>query len=672
LRETVAEGWDRPVDNDPPMHEAAAALASGGTIPPAQRVTALLLGAVLLGVWTWWPLSAGAFFGTVLLPGAILIYLALIVVIAFGRQRLSTRGPHVVALGAFAGIAVWTAVSMAWSPAQELALDYAQRAAVYAAAFGLGLAFATAVRQRVLISAVPLLVAGAMTVAYVLVSIWTADRITGLVDLDGTLDMPFEYRNANACFFVMVAVAVLPLMSRRRTGLVLRAALAALAASSLAIVAISQSRGSLLAVAAGLLAVVVASPNRGRALVATLLVFAPVAILFPQLLDAFDAAASPSALDELKQAATAAAAAGAIAAALSLAATAIEWQGRGIEVPRPPRAATWTAIGTLVLAGLLFLLLQAGNPVSSVGDRLDSLTSESNEDYGAVTGSRFTYSGGLNRVDFYEVALDQAADDPIGGGGAGSFRSRYLVDGNGKEAPRNAHSLPLEMLGELGAVGLLLVITAFTAAVWAAIRSRGRGRDPAVLGAVALAATAAVLAQAAVDWSWFFGALLAPPIALLGSAAAPAAQADEPLAGGVRAIAIAVLAILVVVATPTFISERQTLEVARSWRNDPDAATATLNTAADLNPVAVTPFLVQSEIYRRSGDPEAAYDAAKSAAERSPDDWRAYSLEAQALLAGRDPAEARDAAEHAARLNPHSREVEQLNDRLERGDRSAK
>ena len=66
---------------------------------------ALLLGGVMLGVWTWWPLSAGAFFGTVLLPGAILIYLALILVVGFGRLPIATRGPHVVALGAFAGLA---------------------------------------------------------------------------------------------------------------------------------------------------------------------------------------------------------------------------------------------------------------------------------------------------------------------------------------------------------------------------------------------------------------------------------------------------------------------------------------------------------------------------------------------------------------------------------------
>ena len=141
---------------------------------------------------------------------------------------------------------------MAWSPARELALDYAQRAALYAAAFGLGLAFATAVRRRVVLAALPILIGGAVTAVAVLIMIWTGDRVADLVDLDGTLDVPFGYRNANATFFCMIAVIALPIMSRRRSGIALRAGLAALAATSFALVAVCQSRGSLLAVAAGL------------------------------------------------------------------------------------------------------------------------------------------------------------------------------------------------------------------------------------------------------------------------------------------------------------------------------------------------------------------------------------------------------------------------------------
>ena len=124
----------------------------------------------------------------------------------------------------------------------------------------------------------------------------------------------------------------------------------------------------------------------------------------------------------------------------------------------------------------------------------------------------------------------------------------------------------------------------------------------ALLSAVALAATAAVLAQATVDWSWYFGGLIAPPIALLGSAAAPAAQAGAgtTLPRGLRAAVVTAAAVLALVAVPTFLSERQTLEAARKWRADPAAAVATLNTAADLNPFAVTPLLVESEIDRQT------------------------------------------------------------------------
>ena len=337
---------------------------------------------------------------------------------------------------------------------------------------------------------------------------------------------------------------------------------------------------------------------------------APVIVVMPQLLDAFDAADSPAALSELKQAATASAAAGGLAAALSLTTSAIEWQGRGINFPRPSRGATLTAIGTLVLAGSCS---SSSRPaIRSTRSAIASTRSPAQtRSYGKITGSRFTYSGGLNRVNFWEVALDQAKSDPLAGGGAGSFRSQYLVDGNGSEEPRNAHSLPLEMLGELGIVGLLLLLTAFGAAVVAVLRSRREGRDAMLIGAVALAATAAVLAQAAVDWSWFFGALIAPPVALLGSAAAPAARSTAPLPAGIqirrdrgggraRADCSSDVSLR---ASNAAGSPGLAL---RSRRGDCDA-----RHRLDLNPVAVTPLLVQSEIYRRTGEAEAAAEAAR-------------------------------------------------------------
>ncbi len=130
------------------------------SIPTDNRIAAVLIGATMLGLWTWWALGEGAFFGTVLLPGAIVAYLVLIVVVLFARLPISPHGLHVLALTALLALAAWTAVSIVWSPAPDLAADYAQRTAVYAACFALGLTLVVSLRRRMLLSIAPLLGAG--------------------------------------------------------------------------------------------------------------------------------------------------------------------------------------------------------------------------------------------------------------------------------------------------------------------------------------------------------------------------------------------------------------------------------------------------------------------------------------------------------------------------------
>ena len=357
---------------------------------------------------------------------------------------------------------------------------------------------------------------------------WLVSSVEPVVDLEGTFDFPFDYRNANAGFFTMLAFCSMPVIARAKTSPALRVGLAALASASLSLAVISQSRGSLLAVVAGIVALLIFTQRRPSALVALVVVIAPVILLFPQLLDPYEAANTPTALSELQGAMAASLCAGVIAAILTLAAIALERRGVGVRLPHLDRRRGLVAlVGTsMVLLAAVTLLL--GNPIREVRDQLDT-ASGPELSYGDIEGSRFTYGGGLNRLNFWSVALGQARSSPILGEGAGSFRSTYLVKGNGSEEPRDAHSLPLEALGELGLVGLILLCIAFGASILALLRSRRLGPDSATLSTVALVGAAVALAQAAVDWSWFFGGQIGPLFALLGSAAAPAALAFAPL-----------------------------------------------------------------------------------------------------------------------------------------------
>ena len=281
-------------------------------------------------IWTWWALAQGAFFGRVLLPGGILLYAVLALTVGSVRLPIASRGPHAVALAAFLALALWTALSILWTPAHDLALDYAQRAFIYAAAFAAGLAFTVALRRRMILSLVPFLAAGAIVVAIVVVKVWLASDVETLVDTDGTLDFPFGYRNANAGFFTMLAFGSMPVIMRARSALPLRVGTAALASISLSLVAISQSRGSLLAAVAGIVVLLFCTSRRGWALVTLGAVFLPVALLFPMLLDPYEAANTPAALTELQGGITASLGAGLLAALLTFGA--IRLEGRGAEI----------------------------------------------------------------------------------------------------------------------------------------------------------------------------------------------------------------------------------------------------------------------------------------------------------------------------------------------------
>ena len=633
---------------------------------PATKVASQLLGAAMALLWTWWALADGAFFATVMLPGSLLLLAAIGIVLAYAPIPLARRGPHVLAVLGLTGLGIWSAISIGWSPAPDQALENAQRAFIYVAAYGAGLLLAMTMRRRLLLALAPLLVAGAVAGVVVLVRILLADTADALVDAEGTLAFPFGYRNANAGFFVVIALAALALLGRPGNDARLRAAAGGLAAGALSLAAISQSRGSLLALAFGAVVLLVASPRRARTLLGAILVVVPVGLVFVQLLGPYDAATGDQPiLPELQSAAIAAIAAAAAAALLSALWAIVERRSTAASRLRLPsrRVGLALTLGAGVVAVAVAVAV-AGNPLDWFDDDSVSGTEAAAETEDGAGASRFTYAGGLNRSDFWRVALDQAADAPLAGGGAGSFRSRYLLERETYEAPRDAHSLPLEILGELGAVGLILLLLAGVGAVGAALRSRWLGPEAGFLSAAALGAGGAWFAQACVDWSWSFAGLTAPVLALLGSAGATAALSLEPLNRRARRGGIAVACVLAVIALPTFASARLTLNAASGWRTDVEAAYSTLDDAAALNPLSDLPYLVKAEIARQNDEPELAYAALLDARERQPDEFQNY-LTAAEVLADTDERQALEEVERALELNPRSKRGLALRDQLQ-------
>jgi len=113
-----------------------------------------------------------------------------------------------------------------------------------------------------------------------------------------------------------------------------------------------------------------------------------------------------------------------------------------------------------------------------------------------------------DRPSYWRVALEDAGMHPLLGSGAGSFDNVWIAHRPIAANVRDAHSLYLEVLAELGPVGLALLLAMLAAPLVSAARARGR---PVV--AAAAAGYSAYLVHAGLDWDWEY-----PVVTLAGLA----------------------------------------------------------------------------------------------------------------------------------------------------------
>src|ERR1044072_5481223 len=108
---------------------------------PRPEPAAWLALGLLSFVFSWWAWQKGAYFGVVLLPGAILLCAATFMLLRFGPWRIDLRlsRPVIFALGGLTALGGWALLSALWSPAPDVAVFDGQRILIYALAFGLGL-----------------------------------------------------------------------------------------------------------------------------------------------------------------------------------------------------------------------------------------------------------------------------------------------------------------------------------------------------------------------------------------------------------------------------------------------------------------------------------------------------------------------------------------------------
>ena len=447
------------------------------------------------------------------------------------RQRLSTHA--LVAVGALAAFAFWTGLSRLWSGVPDVPLLDMHRAMLYLALFGLGLLAADTGRNaRVLVWSVLGVVIAICGAG--LLSRLQPDLVTSSTDpsiaVFYRLDHPLGYWNAFGALASLGAVLALGLTADGRAHVILRCGAAGAALTLVVAMYLSLSRGAWLALIVGLIVLVAVAPRRW-ALLLTLAVVGAAATIAILRLEGYPALVIDPQAGEGQVAQSSAFTRELIGLVLVvIAAQAALCFARG---PSLLDSHVATLRRVALGAGAIIVVLAVGFGYAAKGEEAeggvtaaaddatawldrqwqDFLNPTANAGEGVGAARLITTKGA--RSDGYRVAIDGFEERPLTGGGAGSFEVRYARDRDLDVKFRDAHSLPLETLSELGAVGMLLLLGFIGAVATAARRSiAGRG---AIRPAEAAAVTAAVmvwLGHASVDWDWEMPVLTGVPIVL--------------------------------------------------------------------------------------------------------------------------------------------------------------
>jgi hypothetical protein len=275
---------------------------------------------------------------------------------------------------------------------------------------------------------------------------------------------------------------------------------------------------------------------------------------------------------------------------------------------------------------------------------------------------------GSGRWQFWSAAVREFEQAPLHGGGAGSYQSWWARHASFTYFLKNAHSLYLETMAELGVVGLLLIVGAFTGGVAAALRRlRSTQGEERVTLAALLGAFVAFAVAAGIDWMWqltVVGLVGVVSLALL----AAGLPADAPRSVTVRndgdrhrsrlAVGLAGLgvawALICAQAIPWLASTKIADSQAAIRRGDPSAALKDAADARSLQPWAASPYLQLALVAEQTGDLRRAREWIASAISRDKEDWRVWLVASRLQRESGRPQQATLSYRHAAELNPRS------------------
>lgn len=439
------------------------------------------------------------------------------------RDLLPAGTPARLAVASLIVFAGWVWLSGTWSPLPARARVDAERAALYALVLAGGTCLWRARDAARLVE--PAVAAGTVLVsAYGL----AGRLLPGIVDQNpsasagGRLDQPLTYWNAQGALAALGFVLCARVAGDRDRPVALRASAAAGAVPLAAAVGMSFSRGALVALVAGLVVLVVLAPTWTQLRAVAVCLEAGVAgTIACGIAPAVRTLEGSDATREWQGAAVLVV----LLATMAGAAALLTWAARAelagrTRLGRLPLP-TWSATAATAIVLLLLIVPVA---VGRGGD---------GPQFGADSQRLQTASS--NRYAYWKVAVSTFADHPVAGVGSSGYAVEWLQRRRIEDRVRDAHSLELETLAELGLIGALLLGGVLGGVALGA--RRAQAGDPALAAGPAAALTVWAV-HSALDWDWELPALtllaitLASVLLAHGPARPPSAGRAAPAPAG--------------------------------------------------------------------------------------------------------------------------------------------
>ena len=515
---------------------AAVALTARLELGRAALAVAVGLGLAAIGF------ANGGYFPTAWGWGALVVLTVVAAYLVVGEATRPSR-LAMVSLTALAAFGAWTWLALLWTHNTAATVLEGQRLLLYAGALA---ALVLLVRRATLTLALAATLAAVVIVSgYGLLTRLFPERL-GIYDPVAAyrLEEPLTYWNAAGLFAAMGALLALGFAARSQT-LLARAVVSATLPIFLATLYFTFSRGAWIACAVGFAAALAIDPRRLQLLLAALVLGIPsgLAVLLSsheKALTRTDAPLSDASHDGHRLALYILL----LAVAAGLAGAGLWLAEQRVAPPRQARLAFAGAAALVLVIGLLGAFVHYGGPVEIARKGYDSFTTTSGGTPVNLNQRLFTFSGSY-RAELWHAAWHVYQAHPVLGSGPGTYEWYWNEHRPLQHKVRDAHNLYLEVLAELGPLGLLLLVVALAAPLAAAFGARGHPLVP-----LALAAFVAFLVHASVDWDWEMSAVTLAALACAASmlAAADRRSSASLLSPGLRVAGVAASLLLAVVA----------------------------------------------------------------------------------------------------------------------------